>query len=267
MKINTISEIEKSLKKVKLQQGSSCLLHSSLINFGLIKNVPTNSIPKTIFELINKRLGKRGTLSAVTPDYNYVKKNVSFDIKTRNVAREFGTMSEFICKHSGSYRSLNPLFNTSSVGKNAKFITSGNTPSAFGEDSAWDRLFKLNSEILFLGCDISICTFIRFIEFRFGVPYLYNKFFNKKIYSNNKIFSRYSTSFLRYKHCLIEYDLSNFRKLLLKKKVLRLSENGVDLKVLSMQACYEIGIEALKKDVFFFLKKKPKFKKKMVPLI
>ena len=52
---------------------------------------------------------------------------------------------------------------------------------AFGADSAWDQLFKLNSDIVFLGCDLSVCTFIRYIEFRFGVPYLYNKHFNRDI--------------------------------------------------------------------------------------
>ena len=58
---------------------------------------------------------------------------------------------------------------------------------AFGADSAWDQLFKLNSDILFLGCDMSVCTFIRYIEFRFGVPYLYNKHFNNEICNNNKV--------------------------------------------------------------------------------
>ena len=180
MKINSLSEIEKSLKKIKLKSGSSCILHSSLINFGLIKDVPIKFIPKTIFHLIKKQLGKKGTLSALTPSYNYATKNNSFDLGCTPVSKDLGKMSEFIYKHSNSYRSINPLFNISSVGKDAKFITGDNSPMAMGEDSAWDRLFKLNSEILFLGCDISVCTFIRFIEFRFGVPYLYNKLFKKK---------------------------------------------------------------------------------------
>ena len=54
MKINSLSEIEKSLKKIKLKSGSSCILHSSLINFGLIKDVPIKFIPKTIFTAFNE---------------------------------------------------------------------------------------------------------------------------------------------------------------------------------------------------------------------
>ena len=111
MKINKLSEIEKSLKKVRLKSGSSCILHASLINFGLIENVPIDSIPNTIFNLISKKLGKGGTLSALTPSYSYAKKKIFFDLKKSPVStKELGTMSEFICKSKQSYRSLNPLF-------------------------------------------------------------------------------------------------------------------------------------------------------------
>ena len=91
-------------------------------------------------------------------------------------------------KEKKSLRSFNPIFNISSEGKQAKFITSQKTPTAFGEDSAWHQLYKLNSEIIFIGCDLSVCTFVRFIEFRFGVPYLYNKLFNTKICNKKKLY-------------------------------------------------------------------------------
>ena len=43
-----------------------------------------------------------------------------------------------------SFRSSNPLFNITALGKKAKYITNGGTSNAFGVDSAWDKLYNLN---------------------------------------------------------------------------------------------------------------------------
>ena len=67
MRINTLSEIKKSLKKLKLKKGSSCLLHSSIVGLGLIKGLPIKDIPKKIFDLMFYEIGANGTLSALPP--------------------------------------------------------------------------------------------------------------------------------------------------------------------------------------------------------
>ena len=268
MRINTLSEIKKNLKKLKLKKGSSCLLHSSIVGMGLIKNFPIKNIPKKIFDLVFQEIGKNGTLSALTPYYDYGLKFKKFDLLKSNSAKDVGSLSDLISKKKESTRSLNPLFNISSIGKKAKFITNQKTTIAFGADSPWDQLFKLNSDIVFLGCDLSVCTFIRYIEFRFGVPYLYNKHFNRDICINKKRISKYSSSTLRYSYLDIEYDTSKFQKILLKKKVLRTSKSKQSkFMAVDMQSCFEIGIEELKKDLFFFLKRTPKYKNKFFPII
>ena len=50
MRINTLSEIKKNLKRLNLKKGSSCLLHSSIVGLGLIKNFSIENIPKKIFD-------------------------------------------------------------------------------------------------------------------------------------------------------------------------------------------------------------------------
>ena len=79
MRINTLSEIKKNLKKLKLKKGASCLLHSSIVGMGLIKNFPIKNIPKKIFDLVFQEIGKNGTLSALTPYYDYGLKFKKFD--------------------------------------------------------------------------------------------------------------------------------------------------------------------------------------------
>ena len=267
MRFNTLSEIKKSLRELKLKKGSSCLLHSSVTGLGPIKGLDIKKIPETIIKLIFEEIGHNGTLSVMTPYYEYALKNKKFDLNHSPSAKELGAISSHIYKKKNSVRSLNPLFTISSIGKKAKFITKGKTPIAFGHDSAWDNLFKLNSKILFLGCDMSVCTFVRYIEFRFGVPYLYNKHFKNKIVFNKKTLSNYSSSTLRYSYFYLDYDLMRFQKILIKKNLLKLNSNK-NFKAMSidMKSCYNCGIELLKKNLFFFLENRPKYKGKLPPI-
>ena len=117
MRINTLSEIKKSLKDLKLKKGSSCLLHSSVLGLGLIKGISINNIPREIINLIFKEIGKNGTLSVLTPYYDYGLKNKRFDLMKSPSAKEVGAVSNFVNKNKKSSRSLNPLFNISSIGK------------------------------------------------------------------------------------------------------------------------------------------------------
>ena len=267
MRYNTLPEIKKGLKELNLKKGSSCLLHSSITGLGPIDGVDIKKIPETLVDIILDIIGKNGTLSVMTPYYDYGLKNKKFDLKASMSAKELGAISSYIYKKKNSYRSLNPLFTISSIGKNAKFITSGRTPIAFGQDSAWDNLFKLNSKIIFLGCDMSVCTFVRYIEFRFGVPYLYNKHFKNKIIFNKKILSNYSSSTLRYSHFYLDYDLMRFQKILAKKKLLKLNSNKkFKLMSVDMKSCFDCGIELLKKNLFFFLEHPPRYKHKQPPI-
>ena len=107
------------VKPLKLKKGSSCLLHSSIVGMGLIKNFPIKNIPKKIFDLVFQEIGKNGTLSALTPYYDYGLKFKKFDLLKSNSAKDVGSLSDLISKKKESTRSLNPLFNISSIELNS----------------------------------------------------------------------------------------------------------------------------------------------------
>ncbi len=266
--MSTISfkDFKKALKSVGIKKNASCLIHASIINLGKFEDKKIANIPSNIFRLVKEAIGKNGTISVLSASYEYGKKKKKFNISSSIPTHEIGYFSKFVSQRKKSLRSFNPTFNISSEGKQAKFITSQKTPIAFGEDSAWHQLYKLNSEIIFIGCDLSVCTFVRFIEFRFGVPYLYNKLFNTKICNKKKIIFNYSSSPLRYKDSSVEYDLKDFQKLLIKKKILRVSKNKkINIMAMKMKPCFTLGVKELKKNVYFFLKSKPLFKKNFDP--
>ena len=263
----TVPEFKSIIKDLKIKKGSSCLLHSSLRGLGLISGVNIIDTPQFIINDILKKLGKNGTLTALTPFYDYGLKNKIFDIKKSPSSKELGAMSDYIFKNKKSYRSINPPFNLSSIGKKGRYISEAPAPTSFGYNSSWDRLYKLNSNMIFLGCNLSVCTFVRYIEFRFGVPYLYNKYFKKKITNGNKILSEYSSSTIRYDYFYLDYDLYNFQKYLKKKGVLNFSNNKkIQAMSINMKDCFKYGMEKLIEDIFFFLDKKPLFIKNKPPI-
>lgn len=266
MTIINFKDFKKTLKKLRIKKNSSCIIHASIINTGQFEDKKIQNIPTNIFNLVKEVVGVNSTISALSASYDYGKNKKKFDISNSIPTNEIGYFSKFMAKRKNSLRSFNPIFNISTEGKYAKFITSQKTPTAFGEDSAWHQLYKLNSEIIFIGCDLSVCTFVRFIEFRFGVPYLYNKLFNTKICNKKKIIFNYSSSPLRYKGSTAKYNLKNFQNLLIKKKILRVSKyKKIQIMAVKMQPCFKVGIEELKKNIYFFLESEPKYKKKSDP--
>jgi aminoglycoside N3'-acetyltransferase len=262
-------EIDIAFKKLNFKRNSCVVIHSSLIHLGLIEGVNLKKMPEEIYSLIKKNLGKNATICVPSSNWDYSDKKKPFDKIRSNSHKEFGALSNYIVNKKNSFRSNNPLFNITALGKKAKYITNGGTSNAFGVDSAWDKLYNLDAEIILLGCDFSEATFTftRYIEFRFGVPYLYNKLFNLPIFHKRKKIFKTSTSTLRYLDLDLVYDLKKFKNVLKKKKILF---EGRDKKIkitkVRMKPCFDLGIECLKKDIYFFLKKKPKFKKQKFPL-
>ncbi len=233
-----------------------------MINIGKVQGIKIEDIPKTIINLILDEIGPQGTLSALTPFYDYSNKKKIFDLNRGMCSKEVGSINRYIAKISKS-RSIDPTFNISSIGKKANYINNNVSPTSFGLDSSWDRLYKLNTDMIFLGCNLSVCTFIRFIESKFGVTYLYNKYFNIPIKKNRKIISYYSSSLLRYQQIKLQYELRNFQILLLKNKILRINKNEYfEAMAINMSPCLDQGISELKKNCFYFLKKNPFIKKK-----
>ena len=259
-------DFKKVLRQLKVKKGASCLIHSSIINLGNFEDNNIKKIPDNIFNNLRQVIGKKGTISTLGSNYEYADKGINFDTYKSVPSAELGVFSRYLFKRKSSKRSINPIFNIISEGKYSNYITNQKTPTAFGEDSAWHQLFKLNSEIIFIGCDISVCTFIRFIEFRFGVPYLYNKMFENEVRKKNKLYFKFSSSTLRYKKSRIIYNLKKFENFLIKKGLLRVSDiQNIKIMAIKMQPLFEIGIQKLKGDIYYFLKSKPSYQKNFNP--
>ncbi len=256
------------LEALGVASGQTVMVHSSLMSLGLMSDCAINDIPKNIFEILKDQLGTQGTLCVPGSYWEYGQEGSdAFDVINSPVSKGLGAFPRYMLGHEGSMRSPNPIFSIIAYGPNADHLTQGVTAHSFGYDSAWDRLFKSDAQMLFLGCDLSYMSLVRYIEFHFGVPYLYHKLFHKPIIQGGEVLFDECVALVRYMHCPVEYDLSNFQKLLEEQGVLKSFAIGhTNSYFLNMKACFDIGMEALRNDLYFFLKSPPTYQEGQVPV-
>jgi aminoglycoside 3-N-acetyltransferase len=268
MKIVKREEIIEALKKVGIKKGDIILVHSALSKIGRIDgekegNEYLNILLKAFFSII----GKRGTLVVPAFFYEYGRYGTAYDMRRSPVSSELGVFARYIAGLPEAVRSTNPITALAAIGAQAEYICGGGTGSSFGVDSPWDRLYKSNDKMVFLGIYLRAMTFIHYVEHMVGVPHLYNKYSTVPILKNGRAVKLSVCSQVRYLDFGIEYDaLKNtfrFEKagLVNKAKI----GSGI-VRCLSCKEFFEFAKEKVKKDNFYFLKQPPKFVVGKIPM-
>jgi aminoglycoside 3-N-acetyltransferase len=256
-----------ALEGVGIAPGATMVVHSSLFHLGRLEGVALAESAARIVALLRDHLGPEGTLAVPASNWDYGRKREPFDLRRSPVTKALGVLSQQVAALPESRRSPNPIFSVAAVGAQADFICGGGTASAMGPDSAWDRLYRLNAENLFLGCDLTYLSFVRYIEYLCGVPYIYNKLFDVPLYDDGRPLGLTVVTPLRYAHCPAEHDISRFEQRLRQRGVLREIVLGSGpVKAVRMDDCFKLGVEALKEDIHFFLAGPPAYQPGQVPL-
>lgn len=269
MKTFTKIDLAIALKKIGVKKNSTILVHAGLNYIGKMQNIDNNLIPQKTFEILMKCVGKKGTVLFPAFFNDYSKKNKTFNLFKSPPCKSLGVLPEFVFKNIKFKRSKNPLNSLMGVGKNAKYICDKSNFSDYGEGSAWQKLYKSNSELIFLGVPLfRAMTFIHFIEFNVGVPHMYIKKFNTNIVYNKKIISKGVNCYVRYRNFDVNVNQKKFERELIKKKILKICNLGSGkICSVNMKKTFELGVKKLSDNPFFFLDKKPRFKRNLIPLI
>ena len=262
-----VADIVDALAQINVRRGDTVVMHSSLMHLGRPSDSSLSEYPKRVIEAVMSYLGEDGTLAVPAPNYDYGSKGLPFDLRRSPVERSMGVCSAHAMTLPNVQRSPNPIFSVACLGRHAVEVCHPDTGTAFGAESAWDRLLAMDARILMLGSGVDDMTFIRYIEFRFGVPYLYNKMFATPVLDGDRPLPVTVTAPLRYPHCPATYDLSRFRDRLRGAGVLREAALGQGTAAMvAMADCYRLGIEALREDVHFFLREAPRYVPGEVPV-
>jgi aminoglycoside 3-N-acetyltransferase len=262
-----VADIADALAQINVRRGDTVVMHSSLMHLGRPADASLAEYPKRVIEAIVSYLGEDGTLAVMAPNYDYGSKGVPFDLRHSPVERSMGVCSTHFMTLPNVQRSPNPIFSLACLGRHAVEVCRPDNGTAFGAESVWDRLFAMNARMLMLGSGIGDLTFIRYIEFRFGVPYLYNKLFMTPVSDGDRPLPVTVTAPLRYHHCPASYDLIRFCDHLRRAGVLKEAALGQGTAAMvTMADCYRLGIEALREDVHFFLREAPHYVSGEVPI-
>ncbi|MBF0353773.1 MAG: AAC(3) family N-acetyltransferase [Alphaproteobacteria bacterium] len=266
----TLLELKQAFEAIGMSTGDAVVMHSALPGIGKVEGVPLRENPKAVFETVLEFLGPQGTLAVPAPDWDYGRKASPFDLHLSPVTKNLGVISAYAASRPGSSRSPNPIFSLAAVGLQAGFICKGGTTTAFGVDSAWDRLFQLDADMLFLGCALlpTSFTFARYVEQRFGVPYLYSKLFMTDILDNGSLVAHHSVTLLRYGHCKVHYNFDALTQRFRDAGILRETVlGGGPVLALRMGNAFKVAVECLKENIHFFLESPPPYDQSQVPVL
>jgi aminoglycoside 3-N-acetyltransferase len=166
----TREDFYNALRKLGVAEGDSLLTHSSFKSLGCVEN-GAEDIVGAMFDAV----GEEGTVVFPTLcqlDWEHIYENWHPDAKS-----DVGYLTNYFRKLPGAYRSNQATHSVAAKGKYGKYITethgvSGKRYGIFGEtpfsaDSPWEKMYEMNTKILFLGVGIRKCTFRHYVEYCF----------------------------------------------------------------------------------------------------
>ncbi len=265
----TKSSLIDALKNIGIQSGDTVMVHSDIAAFGTTENFSRKDTLNLFYDAFMEVVGNNGTLCTPAFFYEYARYGIPFDIALSPVSKELGVFAKYINLIPERKRSCNPLTSVCAIGKNAGYICEHINRHAYGDNSAFDRLYKLNAKIVSLGV-YGAFTINHLAEYQAGVPYLYNKIYNIPIFDNGKIIFENSIGFVKYLDYNIEYKGQvdkNFAKQTWTNKhfVKKTAYISSDIYAINVQDSINYFKEKLYANPYYLLTKAPNFIEGIVP--
>jgi aminoglycoside 3-N-acetyltransferase len=175
----TLAQVIDTLRGVGVKAGDGLLIHSALQFFGR----PVGGI-EIFFTALQEVLGAEGTM--VVPTFNFAfARSEDYD-PAKTPAVGMGAFSEYFRQKPQAVRTTHPMQSFAVMGKWASELAACDTPSAFDDGSAVDRMLDLDFKLLLLGADIQASAIFHYSEQRAEVPYRYWKDFTGRIKRGGK---------------------------------------------------------------------------------
>jgi aminoglycoside 3-N-acetyltransferase len=166
----TRHQIVEVLKAIGVQPADGLLVHSALQFLGQ----PEGGVAM-YHKALQDVLGPEGTLAVPTFNFAFARGE---DYDPANTPSEgMGVFSEYIRQLPGARRTTHPLQSLAVIGAHADDLVECDTPSAFDDGSAFDRMLQLGFKLLLLGAEVQAASMVHYSEQRAAVPYRYWKDF------------------------------------------------------------------------------------------
>lgn len=165
----TLEQTIAALQAIGLQPGDRLLVHSAIQFLGR----PVGG-PAMYLEAIQTVIGS-GCITVPTFNFAWAR-GETFDPQN-TPSQGMGAFSELVRQHPNAHRTTHPMQSLAILGDCAAELAACDTPSAFDDGSAFDRLLKLDFKLLLLGAEIHAAAMVHYCEQRANVPYRYWKDF------------------------------------------------------------------------------------------
>ena len=247
--IEIINELSRRWRKSGLFPGDTFLLHSSLkrLFFEFKKKKIDISVDLIIDSFLNA-VGKNGTIIIPFFNFNFIKDKF-FSINS--TPSHMGILTEQFRKKYSTFRTGHPIYSFGVLGKNEKYFENVDNFTAYGEESPFGILKKLNGKIAVLDLDDqNSMTFYHHVEHINNASWRYAKNFRGSYVDKNekKTFREYSV-FVRKLEADIQTYVNPAGALLWKKKLYRGDKpfEGTGLRVIETRAMCDFITEIIKK--------------------
>lgn len=166
--------LQESLERIGIQSGDGLLVHSALQLLGR----PEGGLP-LYWDVIQAVIGEAGTLAV--PAFTFVFARGGDYEPAGTPSEGMGVFSEFVRQQPDALRTPHPTQSLAVLGKHAADLADRDTPSAFDDGSAFDRMLELDFKLLLLGAGIQAASMVHYSEQRAEVPYRYWKEFSGRV--------------------------------------------------------------------------------------
>jgi aminoglycoside N3'-acetyltransferase len=175
MQSYTTEQLRTALEALGIEQGTTLLVHSSLLHLGRTDGRRPAEVPASIFDLLFEMVGREGTVVVPTFTFAFCR-GTPFD-RQRSPSENMGVFSEYVRTHPAALRSAHPMQSVSALGRSAELICTPDTISSFSDGGPFDVLLRLDAQVLLLGATMQAVSLVHYAEEREHVPYRYWKDF------------------------------------------------------------------------------------------
>lgn len=171
----TALSVKLALERLGVKEGDSIITHSSYKSLGALENGAA-----TVIEGMRAAVGESGTVLFPTlcqDPWEHIYENWNIDSPSH-----IGYLTNYFRKLPEAKRSNQATHSVAAIGKDADYLTAthgesgkrhgifGDTP--FSADSPWEKMYEMDTKVIFLGVGIRKCTFRHYAEYVVVEDYL-----------------------------------------------------------------------------------------------
>jgi aminoglycoside 3-N-acetyltransferase len=186
----TPSQVEGALSRLGIGPGDGLLVHAALQRLGR----PVGG-PEMYLAAVQAVIGPEGTLAVPAFNFGFARDEDFDPLATPSVG--MGVFAELVRQHPDARRTPHPMQSLAVLGARAEELASLDTPSAFDDGSAFDRMLAHDFKLLLLGADVEAVSILHYSEQRANVPYRYRKEFSGRILRDGEWETRTYRMFVR----------------------------------------------------------------------